>query len=364
MAIALNFCLGLLWLFELPEFLYVSALIVPAAVMAELTPLRRGLAAAAYIATATAAFVVGIGNYFDSIIAAALIYVLMVSLSFAAGFCAGKINRPWLASLAFLLVICVPPVNFIFWPHPISTAGLLLPGLGWFGLFIVVISIAAIAGRIRVILASTVVLPCLALLFAQTPRATEPSPFHGVSVSAASLFGSAFSQHQKLITRALLTRAPRVLLPEMVAPDFWNDHACDLWVNRLSAQTDVKEILVGAAIGNASRYQNAVVRIRPTGCQPISIQTIPIPIAMWRPFTDQSAVTRTKHDPKIPGVMICYSTTQVWVWLLDLRHQPKNIVHLANLWWAPDSVVRAQKRLVGAWSKLFDLTLSEAYVHG
>ena len=87
---------------------------------------------------------------------------------------------------------------------------------------------------------------------------------------------------------------------------------------------------------------------------------------MWRPWDDtgHAPYQNTAATVDIGGtraaVFLCYEGLLIWPFVESLLEQPDVILFSASMWWADDSLVRAQLQSVKAWARLFNLPLVAA----
>ena len=360
--------LGAIWLIELPSWCYASTLLLPVVSASEPSPLRAGLSMAAFSFFSMSQFLVGMTTYFDSIGAGLAIFVAIIILVFSAGCCVRKFFEPPMAAFCLLIAVSVPPVSFAMWPNPLAVVGILLPHTQYYGLAAAIL-IIAIAARSKALY-----MPLLALLpvcaFASSlliqPYNNETSEtWAGVDVSQSELTElDDYKQHLFLQRASLSTDTPNVLLPELVVSGYWSDHACDIWHRFIVNQPRLEQVMLGAAIPTVDQdFHNALIVIDATGCTTGYVQQMPIPIAMWRPWQEQSATVGFMHSNAVANALICYDTTQPISLLRAFSSAPPVVFHAANLWWAPEQVSRTQHILTTSWSRLFRTPLIEAYAN-
>ena len=351
--------LGLLWLLPFPPWSFVIALLVPVFVSRTESATEAGIAFAGYVASATLSFLAGIAVYFDSWPSAIAVWTLIIGFNFVAGFLAGWCPRG-LRVVALLILTAVPPLSLAAWPHPLATTGYLLPDFGYIGLGLAVFLLAAAAYvSNHLLLSLALLLPVIGAMQYRSPN--EPPTWSGVDLMNFDPTRTEFQQHTQLQRLALLEDTQHVVFPEAVAGE-WNDHACDLWRQALEGTN--KSVYIGAfeGIERSTDYNNVVIRANGRECNAVHRQRLPIPIAMWHPWSDGSAAAVGLSQPASSiAWLICYEATQVWAVLDALRHQPSHLVHVANLWWAPPAVVHTQRATTAGWALLFNLALVEAY---
>jgi hypothetical protein len=112
------------------------------------------------------------------------------------------------------------------------------------------------------------------------------------------------------------------------------------------------------ALDSGTSYFNALI-VR--GADLTSFrQRIPVPIAMWNPFSGHGAPINLlgpgilKVRRERVAVLICYEQLLVWPVLPSMAEHPTIMVAIANDHWATHTAIpRFQLSAVRAWSRLF-----------
>ena len=80
----------------------------------------------------------GVANFYASDLWPGLLLLFVSSLGFVAGHATWWTSRPGGKRAAryglAALLMAVPPFGIVGWAHPLTAAGVMLPGWGWFGL--------------------------------------------------------------------------------------------------------------------------------------------------------------------------------------------------------------------------------------
>lgn len=274
--------------------------------------------------------------------------------------------RPGCYLLAAVLM-AVPPFGIIGWAHPITAAGALFPGWGWWGL------VAATAGLMGLV---TRMRPAVAIVLAgfwigsaatwDEPK--RPESWQGVDLEmGASLGRNASMQRHRDLIATVTDRASgdirHIVLPES-ALGFWTPTVERLWVKALQG-TDVT-VIAGAAVVDAGGYDNVLVAITGAGAQLLYRERMPVPGSMWqpwRPLLGQSGGARAHFfaNPIVTAAggrvapLICYEQLIVWPVLQSMQQEPDIIVAVGNGWWTRGtSIVAIQRASTQAWARLFD----------
>lgn len=273
--------------------------------------------------------------------------------------------RPFHYLLAVVLV-AIPPFGITGWAHPITAAGVLFPGWGWWGL------VAATAGLMGLV---TRIWPAVAIVLAgfwigsaatwDAPKL--PKSWQGVDLEmGASLGRDASMQRHRDLIATVKDRASggpfTVVLPES-ALGFWTPIVERLWVRALQG-TDAT-VIAGAAVVDAGGYDNVLIAISAAGAQILYRERMPVPGSMWQPWRSLLGASggarahffenpiATVADSRI-APLICYEQLIVWPVLQSMLHDPDVIVAVGNGWWTRGtSIVAIQRASIGAWARLF-----------
>ena len=90
------------------------------------------------------------------------------------------------------------------------------------------------------------------------------------------------------------------------------------------------------------------------------IQRVPVPIGMWRPFTNTGAPLRLSSPAvmriadQTAAVVICYEQLIPWPTLTSFLDRPTIMIAVANQFWvAGTAIPEVQRNTVRAWARLF-----------
>lgn len=289
-------------------------------------------------------------------------------------------NRP----LRFGGAVClsaIPPLAFIGWLNPLTAAGAVFPGLGWAGLVLLLLLMGALVARS---LKYGIALGCVALvsnLMAGPAPSQAPPGWVGVDTtfprlaSAGTEYASqvlaSMDRVQWLIESAKDMPADSVLvLPETVLGSLDGVAEFSLQDTQAALATRGSRILIGAELPQPDGEYKNVVKV--LGAKPgedqVAMQSIPIPVAMWKPWASNGAVadllgggnTVVVKGRRV-GVAVCYEQVlaySLWRLMLD---RPDLIVAVSNVWWArTTSIPDIQRQSVAAFGRLFDLPVITA----
>lgn len=272
--------------------------------------------------------------------------------------------RIWTVPFVILL-LAVPPLGVIGCASPLTVAGIAFPGFGWLGLALTLLICGLLASRpvLGMIVALICALP--ANLSWTPPKApmdwtTVSTQFGGVGLDATDPVRE-FVIAKRIQQTALSSPTGVIVFPEAVVPN-WNAATEAFWQKTIQAlQHNGKTIVVGATVpfANGRQHFNSVI-IRGAGAPADFHQRIPIPIAMWIPFTDRGFPLRL-DGPGIADVagrktaiLICYEQILIWPVLTSFTDRPVLLLAIANEYWARGtSIPKIQRACATSWSRLF-----------
>ncbi|NKJ82704.1 conjugal transfer protein TraB [Rhizobium leguminosarum] len=273
--------------------------------------------------------------------------------------------RPCRYLLAAVLM-AIPPFGITGWAHPITAAGVLFPGWGWWGL------VAATAGLMGLV---TRMWPAVAIVLAgfwiwsaatwDEPKL--PKSWQGVDLELGASLGrdASFNRHRDLIVTVkdrVLGGARTIVLPES-SLGFWTPTVERFWVRALRGTDAI--VIAGAAVIDAGGYDNVLVAISSEGARTLYRERMPVPGSMWQPWRallSQSGGARAHvfENPVVTAAghrmapLICYEQLIVWPVLHSMLEDPDLIVAVGNGWWTKGtSIVAIQRASAQAWARLF-----------
>jgi apolipoprotein N-acyltransferase len=197
-------------------------------------------------------------------------------------------------------------------------------------------------------------------------------------------------------TLALASNARVIVFPESVLPR-WTPALELFWADTISALRSADKVVVigaitptgppqadydfaaslaalheGPAASRPSRqqaphtYTNGVV-IRGASSSEFT-QRIPVPMGMWRPFTNTGAPLRLSRPAVIrianqaAAVIICYEQLIPWPMLTAFIEQPTMMIAIANQFWIVGTAIpEVQRNTVCAWARLFHVPVVFAF---
>ena len=281
----------------------------------------------------------------------------------------------WRCPIALLLTI-VPPLGLIGWASPITAAGLLFPAAGYAGLLLTLCLPAFILNSRLVGLIAVAPLICV-FHFRLAPTPQPPKDWVAINTT----FGRGqthadlvreYQIAQQIWAQTLQSRAKVVIFPEAVAAS---------WTGEMF-RSDSKVVVVGATEpkNRGFDFTDALESLR---CSPAQVtasepwsysnrllvrgaqigefqQRVPIPIGMWKPFTN-SGVPLNLSGPgtiSIAGrrvaVIICYEQLIPWPVLTSFIDRPSLIVAVSNnVWVSGTSIPQIEQTTMRAWAALF-----------
>ncbi|MCD2184747.1 conjugal transfer protein TraB [Rhizobium sp. GN54] len=350
-----------------------------------LSPSRviAALVSAGYFLSASRGLPQGVANFYSADLGPGFLLWFAASLSFVVVHAAlwtwhpgrgySGIGRP-VRYLAAAVLTGLPPFGITGWAHPLTAAGVLFPGWGWWGLLATAAGLLVMVTRYRP--AAAIGLGGLWLWSTATwTGPTLPEGWRGVDLEYGQMLGrdASLEYHGALVAtvrKAAAEGSRVVVLPES-ALGFWTPTVARLWREGLNGR-DVT-VVAGADVIDVHGYDNVMVAVHSGAADILYKERMPVPVSMWQPwlrwtgqgggakahlFANQVVeVGTTRIEP-----LICYEQLLVWPVLQSMLHSPAVIVATGNGWWtAGTSIIAIQKASVTAWAKLFDLPVVMAF---
>ncbi|MFH0302479.1 conjugal transfer protein TraB [Bradyrhizobium sp. 31Argb] len=280
----------------------------------------------------------------------------------------GRERALWFGLGAVLM--SVPPFGVVGWAQPITAAGVLFPGWGWWGMATtaaVLLTMTTTKWPVAAIVAASF----WAWSAAHWTLPSQPDRWVGLDTEFGSALGRApdLDQSQALLQRvreAGAAGARVVVLPESAA-GLWTPTMGGVWMEGLRG-TDIT-VIGGAAIVDREGYDNAMVEISASRARRLYGERMPVPVSMWQPWlawTGQGGSARASFfgNPVVESAgrrvapLICYEQLLVWPVLQSMLHSPDVLVAIGNDWWtAGTGVLAIQRASTQAWARLFGLPL-------
>jgi apolipoprotein N-acyltransferase len=271
-----------------------------------------------------------------------------------------------------LIVESVPPFAVIGLANPLVSAGALFPHAGWFGLILTLLLATFVAIRPLPAVAAVAALSIIA------PFIPQPNPVPGWQGIDTNYGGAGvdspdaikiYSVAENIQQTALDSNAQVIVFPESVVYR-WTPTTDLFWKRTLDTlKAQGKTIVVGAMTdlpGDRYYLNVAVVRGDTHG---VIAQRIPVPIAMWKPFTHDGSgtllnifgrTTASIHGQRA-AIVICYEQLLVWPMIRSFMDRPTVLIGMANDFWARDTNFdRIQAATLQSWSRLFNTPVVSA----
>ncbi|WP_375049756.1 conjugal transfer protein TraB [Bradyrhizobium sp. 8-10B] len=287
-------------------------------------------------------------------------------------------SRPgWERTLCFglaAILMSAPPFGIVGWAQPITAAGILFPGWGWWGLAAtaaILVAMTTGAWPIAAIVAASL----SAWSAAHWIVPSQPGGWVGLDTKLGSALGRTpdLAQSQALlqhVREAGAAGARVVVLPESAA-GMWTPTTSGFWMDGLRG-SDIT-VIAGAAIVDREGYDNAMMEISAGRARRLYGERMPVPVSMWQPWlawTGQGGGARATFfaNPVVESArhrvapLICYEQLLVWPALESMLHSPDVLVAVGNHWWtAGTNVLAIQKASTQAWARLFALPLVRSF---
>lgn len=336
------------------------------------TRLQATAISAAYFLAASRGLPQGVANFYSSDIWPGLLLWLVASSAFVAVHAVLWTDRKgWRKPLRYIaacFAMAVPPFGILGWAHPVTAAGVLFPGWGWWGLGAMAAGLIVMTTRYRPAAAMAVIGFWLWSAAEWTPPIL-PASWIGVDLELGASLGreADLKRQQELIDVARAQPSgTTVVLPES-AIGFWTPTVDRVWQRALSG-TDIT-VIAGAAVIDQRGYDNVLVRLSADGSDILYRERMPVPGSMWQPWRgwigdNGGARAHFFGDPVVDvgnqsvAPLICYEQLLVWPVLQSAFHRPDAMVAVGNGWWtAGTSIIDIQWASSEAWARLFGLPL-------
>lgn len=340
--------------------------------------IAAAIVSAGYFLAASRGLSQGVVNYFGSGIAEGLALWLGASLAFVAVHAVLWTSRPGSERIVrygvAAVLMSVPPFGIVGWAHPITAAGIVFPGWGWWGLAAAAIGLLAMTTRFWPI-ATLVLGGAFAWSAATWTNPSLPDGWIGVDTEFGGergKYAGLFQQRETIgAVKAAAAQGHRVVVLPEGAAGIWTPTVERLWLDELKG-VEVS-VVAGAILVDRQGYDNVMVQISGEGAPILYRQRMPVPVSMWQPWlalVSETGGARARFfaNPIVEagGVrivpLICYEQLIVWPALQSAYDAPDLIVATGNGWWTEGtSVIAIQKTAVIAWARLFDLPFVAAF---
>jgi apolipoprotein N-acyltransferase len=344
------------------------------------SPSRRAATAvsAAYFLAASRGLPQGVAHFYSSDLWPGLVLWVAASLFFVAVHALLWTGKPgWRRTLRYLTIMvlmAMPPFGIVGWAHPITAAGVLFPGWGWWGFGATAFLLLATTGQ-RWQIAAAVLGGLYVWSVTNWTPPKVPVTWTGVDLAIGQRLGrdTSLPYHQGLIAtvRSEAEEGRRfVVLPES-ALGFWTPTVARLWKDGLRDLGST--VIAGATVLQNQDYDNVLVAVSADEARILYRERMPVPVSMWQPWrtwTGESGGARAQFfaNPVVEvagtkiATLICYEQLIVWPVLQSMLQSSDVIVAVGNGWWTTGtSIVSIQKASAMAWARLFGKPLVMAF---
>ena len=330
---------------------------------------QAGLVAAAYFLAASRGLPLGVANFYRQDIWPGILLWLIASSAFVISYTVAWTDQHGWRKLAHYLIasvaIAVPPLVITGWAHPLTAAGVIFPGWGWWGLAAMAAGLGVMTTRHRQT-AAVIMIGLWLWSAAQWTNPIQIASLIGVDLEMGASLGRDFSltrQHDLIEITRHQQPGTTVVLPESTL-GFWTPTIARFWQSKL-ADTEIK-VIAGATIINEVGYDNVLVHISSNSSEIVYRERMPVPVSMWQPWFRSSDGARAHFfaNPVVDidglkiGPLICYELLLIWPVLQSVLHGPDVIIAVGNGWWTKGtSIPEVQRASAAAWARLFNLPL-------
>ncbi|MES2879222.1 MAG: hypothetical protein V4713_12430, partial [Pseudomonadota bacterium] len=262
----------------------------------------------------------------------------------------------------FVIGVCavsIPPLAIIGWLSPLTVAGTLFPHLGWAGLMLVVALFFVLAARQWAWVITLATVAMVANLVSAGTEVNPPSQWGGMDTSFAKLAGTGHDQAAQKsaalrridwLTRSIANMPVDsvLILPETILGELDGVGRAALQDTEDALKVRRSRVLAGAELSLPNgQYQNALVVLgAQSGEDRSAIQSIPVPVTMWKPWASDGAVadlmargnTITVKGQRV-GVAICHEQLLSFSLMRLMLDQPTVIAAVSNVWWASTTTI-------------------------
>lgn len=283
--------------------------------------------------------------------------------------------------MAAVLVTALPPLGIIGWVSPLSLAGVLFPNGAWLGLSCCLILFFFLIRRNYYALGLFLILAITANFIAKDSVRSAPLEWEGRDTYFSGVWNGGANQAAQLLSsieRAkwlvteieLIPPGVTVVLPETLLGRWDGLTEVILKDAEISLKERDSRVLVGAELANGEGgYKNALIVLGANeNEQRLAVQSMPVPISMWKPWAidgaDADLLGRgntIKVGPYQVGSSICYEQLVLFSMLRLMLDKPDVIAAVSNVWWARESNIPIiQQQSIGALSRLFNVPVISA----
>ena len=274
-----------------------------------------------------------------------------------------------------VIILILPPIGYLSAGNPLNAAGIVFPGYGFAGLYLYLIIIVLLSLGVYLCSCKKVGwIGLILLVFIQVERwqpskideekfKTTINHFHYTPVRMKK-------KKRRIISKQLLQASnefnqSKILFYENALSEF-SENDIDIWK---SLNKD-KSVYLGAYIYDTNKlmYDNAVLKITSNQYSVIYKQRIPMPVSMWKPFSNKGAKLNLLKNPIVVdgderlGFFICYEQMLIFPYLQTMWYNPTALLGLSNLWWSRDNTfLHAQIIMMHAWGSLMGIPVYYSY---
>ena len=319
----------------------------------------------------------GVVHYYNNIFYAFLSWggvALLSSLSWVLIWSKSFQKRVYLLPIV-ILIVTLPPIGFISWLNPLPTIAILFPKFGFLGLIVelVLVYLLVFAWKgyqlkryrdIVIILFSLLSLFSIRLFVSKNTLLDNNLEAINSSIEYSPITFDKSEEYRRIKKFFYLVQEnnkSKLLLPENALGNY-SDLQSVIW----SYLDKNKTIFAGANIYNF-RYTkniNVLMRLDYNSSKIVYKQRVPVPIEMWKPFTNSGTEATIYNQPIVfidgikSGVFICYEQLLAYPYLQTFFYHPDMIIGISNLYWAKNTNIREiQEETMQLWSLLFDVPM-------
>lgn len=336
--------------------------------------IAAAMVSAAYFLAASRGLPQGVVNFYGTDVGVGIALWICAAAVFVLVHAVVWQRQPgWGRALRFAvaaILMSVPPFGIVGWAQPVTAAGVLFPGWGWWGLAATAAMLLTMTTR-KWPIAALVATGFWTWSASHWVAPSEPDGWVALDTRLGSTLGRVPDLEQ---SRALLQRvreagadgARVVVLPESAA-GLWTPTTSSFWMHGLRG-TGIT-VIAGAAIVHREGYDNAMIEIGASSAHELYGERMPVPVSMWQPWLSwmgQGGGARATFfgNPVVASAgrrvaaLICYEQLLVWPVLQSMRHSPDLLVAIGNDWWTAETRILAiQIASTQAWARLFGLPL-------
>lgn len=278
------------------------------------------------------------------------------------------LNRKSLRLVAALIAVSVPPLGIVGGFNPLLAIGAYFPGLGWLGMALMLVWFCALARGTRPFLftlpfAAVAAAANLCYVGPALPSWSALDTSLGPATASGAQYDRLMFLQQSVATWSTSHSPGSVLvLPELVGDD-WSLNS--EWWKRVDTKLKKRQqtLFIGAYMphGTGTAYENVVVTLG-HNAGPVLRDRVPVPISMWKPWTDEGAIAfwgdsgvQQIGDKRVAS-LVCYEQLLMWPVIRSLLEKPDVLIAPANDWWANKTNLPELQRLsVQAWARAFSI---------